>query len=249
MGRKLASFLAMNGVDMCAKPVKVPYGLLTQFMRESDEFKDLLIGNYAKDRIRKWLMRSLDLVDDSLQLATRSTRNMSRGDGKRRYARDSVRKKVFGMYATHLKKAPIVRETLFEWFSIMRHSVKTRFPPKLMELKAKQFAQDYVTACLINGIQPNAPTITGKWLKNWQMEYHVSFRKPNRKYKVPKKVLEDRLQVFWRNIARVRQLATLVLGYDLDVINMDQSPFHMNEAGTPCVSIVLMQVRINVLIN
>ena len=110
--------------------------------------------------------------------------------------------------------------------------MKTRIPAKVLEVKAKQITQDYVTASLLNGIKPDPPTINAKWLKRWQMEYAVSLRKPNRKYKVPKKVLEDRLQIFWKNIARLRAAAIKLLGYDLDFINMDQSPFHMNEAGS-----------------
>ena len=121
---------------------------------------------------------------------------------------------------------------MFEWFSIMRHSVKARFPTKLLEVKAKQLAQDYVVACLVNGAKPDPPSITSHWLKSWQIEYRISLRKPNRKYKVHKNVLGDRLQIFWRNLVRVRHLAVQLLGYDLDVINMDQSPFHMNEAGS-----------------
>ena len=196
MGRKLAGFLEAKGVDWRQKPRKLPYGILSQFADETPELKVLLKDKEGNVRKRKWLARQLDLVDQGLQLATCTTRNMSRVDGKARHERDSVRKKTFGTYSCHLKKAPVVRETLFEWFSIMRDSVKTRFPPKLIEAKAKQLVQDYVSACLINGVQPNPPTINGKWLKRWQMEYHLSFRKPNRKFKVPKKVLEDRLQIF-----------------------------------------------------
>ena len=36
----------------------------------------------------------------------------------------------------------------------------------------------------------------------------------------------------WCNVMRVRELARRTLGYDLAVDNVDQSPFHMNEAGT-----------------
>ena len=121
---------------------------------------------------------------------------------------------------------------MFEWFSIMRRSVKARFPAKLLEIKAKQLVQDYVVACLVNGEKPAPPVICAHWLRAWQIEYRISLRKPNRKYKVPKNVLGDRLQIFWRNLVRVRHLAVQLLGYDLDVINVDQSPFHVNEAGS-----------------
>ena len=51
------------------------------------------------------------------------------------------------------------------------------------------------------------------------------------KYKVPRAALESRLRIFWLNLARVRQLCHSLFGYDPEVWDMDQSPFHMNEAG------------------
>ena len=86
---------------------------------------------------------------------------------------------------------------------------------------------------------PNPPQIHAHWLRRWRLEYRVSFRRPNRKFKVPRHTLEDRLRVFWSNVAKVRQLAQLVLGYDLDIVNMDQSPFHINESGAAPLSLHL----------
>jgi hypothetical protein len=164
-------------------------------------------------------------------------RASTRGDGKRRYVRDSKRRKVPGGYGIHRKKAPLVREQLFEWFSMLRHSwdcqIKSRIPPSMVLLKAKEFIHDYVVACMRAGKDPDVPVVTGHWLKEWQMEYGVNFRRPNRKYAVPRKVLEQRLSIFWTNLIRVRHLAQLVLGYDLEMFNLDQSPFHMNESGRP----------------
>jgi hypothetical protein len=143
-----------------------------------------------------------------------------------------VRRKALGVYSVHLKKAPIVRELLWEWFSALRFSVLARIPRTVLELKAKQQVQEYVLQTLTAGGVPKPPMVAGKWLRDWEIEYRVSLRRPNRKYKVPKKVLEERLQVFWLNLARIRTLAQLVLGHDLECINLDQSPFHMNEAGS-----------------
>jgi len=107
----------------------------------------------------------------------------------------------------------------------------TRFPPKVVEVKAKQLVQDYVVACMENGTVPDPPVITPKWLSEWRMQYRLSFRRPNRKFKVPKRVLEERLIVFWINCCCVRFLAVHMLGYDLEFDNLDQSSFHLNEAG------------------
>ena len=45
-------------------------------------------------------------------------------------------------------------------------------------------------------------------------------------------ILAERLRITWENVYKVRALAIKVLGYDLDQDNLDQSPFHMNEAGS-----------------
>ena len=91
--------------------------------------------------------------------------------------------------------------------------------------------QDYVAASLAAGVKPNPPKITSHWLKEWQLEYRVSFRRPNRKFKVPKLVLETQLRIFFCNVIRVRIMAMLIFGFELDFLSMDQSPYHMNEAG------------------
>ena len=222
---------------------RLPQGAFARFARQDADFKRLCSGpNGPKEmrRQRLLVLRGLRNLPKATMLATvhGGGRAFARADGKKRYVRDAQRRKVPGVYAVHLKKAPLVREQLFEWFCILRHSVRVRVPPVLVELKAKQLVQDYITASLRNGQQPKPPVITRHWLKEWQMEYRVSFRKPNRKFKVAKAVLEERLSLFWLNVTRVRALAVARLGYDLEVWNLDQSPFHMNESGAkallPC---------------
>ncbi len=61
-------------------------------------------------------------------------------------------------------------------------------------------------------------------------------RKPNRKYKVPKAVMAERLEIGWLNVARVRALCLATHGYDPEIENWDQSPFHNNESGSANVS-------------
>ena len=57
-------------------------------------------------------------------------------------------------------------------------------------------------------------------------------RAPNRKYKVPKSVLEERFVNWWMNLVRVRTLCEECHGYDPEMENWDQSPFHRNEVGS-----------------
>ena len=232
---KFLTFLRNEGVDVNVKRVVLPYGSFAKYIGTSDELQRICSTATSKQSYRKWLLRAISIRGCESLLATTTTRSIARSDHKARYVRDAMRKKKPGSYGLHRKKAAIVREHLFEWFSILRHSldckVMTRFPPKLVELKAKSLVEEYVAACLKEGIEPNPPMITSHWLKDWQTEFRVSFRRPNRKFKVPKHVLDSRLRIFWANLARVRALAQGVLGYDLTVVNMDQSPFHMNESG------------------
>ena len=57
-------------------------------------------------------------------------------------------------------------------------------------------------------------------------------RRPNRKYKCSKQLLAQRLQRFWITVFRVRLLCLLACGYDPDMENFDQTPYHHNESGS-----------------
>ena len=201
------------------------YGVFQAYVKEHPDIQRVCKDRKATVRHRMMLLAALGTLgpNDLVPMGLAGAR--SRGDGKQRYVRDMVRKKVPGVYGIHLKKAPIVREQLFEWFATLRHSVKvlTRIPPKVVELKAKRLIHEYVVETLMAGGIPKPPVVTGRWLKEWRMEYRVSFRRPNRKYKVPQRVVEERLVIFWGNMARIRALAKQVLGYDLACFNLDQT--------------------------
>ena len=187
------------------------------------------------DSLRRNILRDMRMHMRKAREGTQHTgKQQPRRSGKSRVVAEYARRRL-GSQAKP-RKAAIVRSELFEWFSVIRHSidykVMSRIPPKMLCLKAEEFVRDYVVASLRQGVPPNPPVITSRWIAEWCEEYHVDFRKPNRKFKVPKWVLEERLITFWCNIARVRKLATMLLGYDLDMENLDQSPFHMNEAGS-----------------
>ena len=91
-------------------------------------------------------------------------------------------------------------------------------------VKAAQLVQDYVKECLLRGVQPDPRKITSHRMRGWMRQYRVSLRRPNRKYKVPRHVLEERLAIFWINLARVRRFIQLVKGYDPHMTNIDQPP-------------------------
>ena len=129
-----------------------------------------------------------------------------------------------------------VAELTMDWYSIVRHSVDTkimcRFPKQVLLMKAKQFQEDYYVACLKHGVEPERVEINGGWLNRLLGEYRISSRVPNRKFKVPRPVLAERLKIFWVGLACIRALILLEKGYDPEMQNIDQSPEHENEAGS-----------------
>ena len=134
------------------------------------------------------------------------------------------------------KSATIIRDLLMEWYNTIRHSVDckimVRFPKKVLLVKAQMLQQEYVVACLKRDVQPECLDISHKWLLRLLHEYRISHRVPNRKYKVARWVLAERLEIFWLSVSKVRKCILLHFHYDPDCSNVDQSPFHMNEAGS-----------------
>ena len=72
----------------------------------------------------------------------------------------------------------------------------------------------------------------------------MSMKKPNRKYKVSKAIMADRLEIGWLNVARVRALCLKVHGYDPEIENWDQSPFHHNESGSQNMTTLAVAGRV-----
>ena len=150
------------------------------------------------------------------------------------FQRDSQRRRASG--GGRQRSAAIIREMLMEWYSIIRHSVDVkimvRFPKQVLLVKAQMLQQEYCASCLRNSVQPEPLDISMKWVNGVLHEYRISHRVPNRKYKVARWVLAERLVIFWLSVSKVRKLILLHFGYDPDCSNVDQSPFHMNEAGS-----------------
>ena len=146
-------------------------------------------------------------------------------------------------------KAPLVREELFRWFIAMRYSIDWkaldaqrrscgkhkcvgRFPRRLLCTKLQQLMGDHCRAALLAGVQPQGFHICSRWLREFECEFGVSFRQPNRKFKVPKFIAAERCVLWWISTARLRALAEETLNYDLEMENFDQSPYHHNETGS-----------------
>ena len=150
--------------------------------------------------------------------------------------RDSKRQRGHG--GGRLHACPFVRRQLFDWWADMRLSIDyskigPRFPVKLVKAKWMELLADYAAECIKEGQPVEIPqVITASMVRSWEDEYNLSLRRPNRRYKVPRPVLAERLEIWWTNLLRVRQLILCEFGYDPEMQNFDQSPFHRNEAGS-----------------
>ena len=145
-------------------------------------------------------------------------------------------------------KAPLVRQALYEWWSGIRYAIDwdqliadrrsrgkkhlARFPRSVLRLKVYQFLEDLAYACLLNGTRVQTLKPDSWWFRRWEASYGLSMRKANRKYQVPRRVLKERLEIFWVVLFRLRLFIFLEFGYDPRILNFDQSPFHHNETGS-----------------
>ena len=138
-------------------------------------------------------------------------------------------KKVRSQGAGRKRKAPEVRISLFNWFIDVRETLKGRLPRRIFKMKANQLYEEWLTQ---NPVPENERLkFSNQWIKEWQQEYGISLRKPNKKYSIKKEDLVERLQDYLRNIWRVRRFFIEKYGIDPPVINGDQMPLHRNESS------------------
>ncbi len=165
-----------------------------------------------------------------------------------RIVESKFRKRARGMQGKPTS-SPWVREQLYEWFVCMRYSIDWkecekdlcsggkkkcmgRFTRDLLRKKVQQLLNDYSYHCLMNNVRPSTFKATARWFDCWEREHGLNMKKPNRKYKVPKAVMAERVGIGWCNVARIRALCLAIHGYDPEIENWDQSPFHNNESGS-----------------
>ena len=129
------------------------------------------------------------------------------------FQRDNQRRRKHG--GGRHRSCIVLREMLAMWYSSVRHSVDVkimcRFPKKVLLVKALMLQQDYYASCLANNVAPERVQLNGNWLRDWLDERGLTLRQPNRKFKVPRLVLAERLKIWWVNTARLRKLVMLHL--------------------------------------
>ena len=154
-----------------------------------------------------------------------------------------------GNYGIHLIKCPFIRQQLFEWFESVRFSIDWkkrnaralkqkkrkamgRFPRSMLRQRITMLSLQYREECIKSGKRCKLFIPTPTWIRNWEEEYGLSMKRPNRRYKTSRKSLAINLELCWLSIYRVRAFIEAVHGYDPDMENLDQSPYHTNEGGS-----------------
>ena len=127
-------------------------------------------------------------------------------------------------------KCEPLREALFDWFVDMR-SLFAKISPQTVLSHADMIAKEVFKEARQRGEWPELPKLGSRWLRGWRREYRISLRKPNTKYKLSKEKLIRRLTCMWTANLRVRWLAWLCLGRELEAWGADQKPLYMNEGG------------------
>ena len=176
-------------------------------------------GRHLSMRERSFLYRCLRLA----QTSTMSSGTVAK----------SFKKARTSMKLGRPPKAPTLRDNLFEWFCSVRGSVKGRLPLSALRYQAERLRALYIAtaAKLLRPVR--VPKITSRWLSQFRREKHISLRLPNKRWKIPRHVFMERNQIAWLNNIRVRYWILLATGQEPECIdNMDQKPFHVNEAGS-----------------
>ena len=128
--------------------------------------------------------------------------------------------------------AGFLREELSDWFVSIRSAVHGRIPPKFVLAHAQGLASKVVREMRKNAEFIRLPILNKQWLLSWQRDYGVCFRKPNKRFKCSWQTLKRRVGAMWTNLYFVRALAVELLGHDLPIYGIDQTPLFMNESGS-----------------
>ena len=241
IAREYNASLVARGGGASELPEKAPKGTVVAFVKERMGLHEPAAVRRASQKVIKWHLKWRE---------GGSAMENARGGGphslvckSRAKVQSWLRKRASAAGRPYM--CSIIRQQLFEWFVSMRHSldykVLTRFPRLLLRAKLLELTQAYCTECLLNGTCPKVPRYTAGWFDLWQDDFNVTLRRPNRKFKVPRWVLKERLGIWWLNLFRIRKLCLLVFGYDRGMENFDQSPYHKNESGSQNVGTLSMQ--------
>ena len=247
-----SKYLAMKGIDGTRR---LPRHAMKQFVAEFvllPKCKGAVVGvsdlRTISKLIRRWHQRWM------AETRSKTARKSVYVKSSLRRVPNTRRKRIWGRQGRP-KSMPLVRQQLFDWFMGMRYQIDWkayaavagaykcigRFPRGLLRAKLNELIHEYCRHCLLNGLRPDVVATTNRWFIVWQEEFGVCMRQANRRYKIPKAILAERLCIWWLTLNMLRALCEAIFGYDLEMENFDQSPFHNNEVGAQNQSTLAIQ--------
>ena len=144
-----------------------------------------------------------------------------------------TRQRLLGRQGAQHVKGRGLKEALFSWFCMIRGAIAGRLPLDVLRAKAEELRKDYIVEALEKNVKPEVPKLVNSgWLSKFMKKYRICLRRPNKRWKCPRKLLLSRLRTMWLNSIRVRTLCWLQHGYDPRASGFDQKPFHINESGS-----------------
>ena len=185
-------------------------------------------GKVVPKKVKVWLARCIKLVPT--MGPTQTLRGKSKGSVPYAYI---IRRA--GLQGRPMK-APMLGEFLWDWFVDIKTAVCARIHPRLMLYKARSVASAMLRKMRKTNQFVELPVLDKHWLRRWKQRYHVSLRKPNRRYKCSRAKLLTRLRAMWIFNFRVRALSLACLSRDMTIVGFDQKPLHFNEQGSKCAA-------------
>ena len=149
------------------------------------------------------------------------------------------RKRIRGAQGRKLHSAEFQHE-LFHWFLGIRKSVKGRLWTMHVKSAAHVIMKRIIKFYKDKSLPiPPMPKINKVWLMRFRRRFGISFRRPNKRYKVSRRKIMSGLKITWLNVWRARYLFRCLYGKQrrstgntIDPVThqVDQKPLHFNEA-------------------
>ena len=191
-------------------------------------------------RVREFLKRCLELVSTHPSIE-RVGHGSWRVCGRTMRTSWDKRRRRHGLQGRPIY-CPELQRHLFQWFLMIRKSIKGRLWSKHVKAAAEVIKKRIIKWYADQALPaPAMPKINRRWLQRFRLTHGISFRHPNRRYKVSRKKIKNGLKVTWLNYWCARLLFQLLygarrkakgLGQTPVTNHVDQKPVHFNEGDS-----------------